>query len=114
MLLIICLKRKKKLAFCTALSVKLREKKIFIVEEIKFDYPKTKKFIEILSNLKLKESVFIIIQQKDENIIKSCRNIKNVKLSLLNNINIYDILKYENLLITREVLENLEVWLNNE
>lgn len=104
-------KKKKKLAFKSALSLKQKEKRLFIIDELKFEQPKTKNMLAVFKNLKLSPPILVIIDEKDENVIKSTRNIEKVKISLLNNINVYDLLKYENLLITRKVLNNLEEWL---
>jgi len=82
-----------------ALADKFKEGQVFVVEDIKMDEIKTRSFIEILKNLEL-ENVLIVTDKRDENLEKSSRNVRNVKLLRAEGLNVYDILTHKFLLFT--------------
>lgn len=100
-------KKEKRFALKSALSATLNDNKLIILDELSLDEIKTKKFTEILKNLKLDGGLFVL-DKTDENVILSARNIKSVKTSLTNSINVYDILKYGNLVLTKAAVEAIE------
>ncbi len=100
-------KKEKRFALKSALSATLSDNKLIILDELSLDEIKTKKFTEILKNLKLDGGLFVL-DKTDENVILSARNIKSVKTSLTNSINVYDILKYGNLVLTKAAVEAIE------
>ena len=100
-------KKEKRAALKSALTSRVNEEKIFVLDELKFDEIKTKKFVEVLNNLKVNKAL-VIIGENDANIVKSAKNVANVKTALTNTINVFDILKYDNVVITKAAVEKIE------
>lgn len=101
-------KKVRRLALKSALSSKVAEKEMVVLDSLNLDSIKTKNMIEILNNLKIDDSAVIVISEKNENIEKSSRNIPGVKTLLVNTINVYDIIKYKKFIITREAVSKIE------
>ncbi len=101
-------KKIKRLAMKSALSSKVQANNIIVLDELSFDAPKTKQFAELLDNLKVDSKTLIVLADNNENIIKSARNIKGVKTSLVNTLNVYDILNYDKFIITKEAVQKVE------
>lgn len=101
-------KKVRRLALKSALSSKVAEKEMVVLDSLNLDSIKTKNMIEILNNLKIDDSAVIVISEKNENIEKSSRNIPGVKTLLVNTINVYDIIKYNKFIITREAVSKIE------
>jgi len=72
------------------------------------DEVKTKKFVEILNNIKVDTSCLVVLAKKDDVIVKSARNLPNVATALTNTINVYDILKYDKFVVTKEAVEKIQ------
>ena len=100
-------KKEKRIALKSALTNCVKDNNFIIVDEIKFDEIKTKKFKNILDNLKLEKAV-VVLDTNDKNVIYSARNIENVKTAGVNELNVYDIMKYEKMLITKNAVKNIE------
>lgn len=100
-------KKLKRVALKSALSSKVLENQIRVIDKFDLEQIKTKKMIEILNNLGL-EKTLIVVPEKDENVLKSARNIQGVKTAAVNTINVYDILKYENFVITQDAVKKVE------
>lgn len=100
-------KKVKRLALKSALSSRLQLGKIIVLDELKLDEVKTKEFKNILTQLKL-EKALIVLNEKDDNIMLSARNLQSVKTSLVNTINVYDILKYDTFVVTKDALAAIE------
>lgn len=100
-------KKKKRKAFKIALASKFQEGKIIVLKEFNLPQMKTKEMVKILNLLKIKTSVLIILDKKNEIIENASRNIKNINTELLEYLNTYEVLKYENLLLSKEVLVKL-------
>ena len=100
-------KKEKRAALKSALTSRVNEEKIFVFDELKFDEIKTKKFVEVLNNLKVNKAL-VIIGENDANVVKSAKNVANVKTALTNTINVFDILKYDNVVITKAAVEKIE------
>jgi len=99
----------KKLAYKSIISEKIKENNVLVLNEIKIEKPKTKSIVEILKNFKLDGIKTLMISDgKDDNLKKSARNIKNVKLIYLNNINCHDLLKFDKIVFTKAAIVNLE------
>ena len=91
------------------LSIKLKEGELSIIEDFSFEEPKTKKAIEVLKNLGLENSkVLLVIPAKDENLMKSFRNLQNVKVLVVDGLNTYDILNADKVLIFKSALEKID------
>lgn len=100
-------KKEKRAALKAALSNAVADQKLVVVDSIHFDEIKTKKFQAMLDALKLKKA-FVLLDQKDEKTILSARNIEDVKTAQVNEINVYDVMKYGTVLATKAALEKLE------
>lgn len=100
-------KKEKRAALKSALTSRVLENKLIVLDELKFDEIKTKKFVEVLKNLKV-EKALVVINDNDKNVIMSARNIPNVETALTNTINVYDILKYNTLIVTKDAVATIE------
>lgn len=102
-------KKVKRLALRSILSDKVNNDSLIILDELKFDKPKTKNMVELLSNLELEgKKVVIVIPEKDENIYLSARNIPGVKTLVVDALNAYDLLNNDYIIMPEEVLEKIE------
>lgn len=99
-------KKMRRLALKSVLSSKVLEKELCVVNELKFDEPKTKEMVKVLENLKLGKTL-IVIDENDRNVVKSVSNIKDSSVSLVGTLNVYELLKYDNLLLTEASLAKL-------
>ena len=100
-------KKEKRIALLSALSSKVAESKIVVLDEFKLDEIKTKKFVEVMNNLKV-ENALVVLEGENKNVVPSGRNIPSVKVTATNEINTYDVLKYETLVVTKAAVEKLE------
>ena len=100
-------KKIKRLALKSALSSKLLDNKIIVVEDFNLDEIKTKAAVKALADLKV-ENALIVLDAKNENAELSVRNIPDVKASLVNTINVFDIMKYDSFLVTKAAVEKIE------
>ncbi|HOW22111.1 MAG TPA: 50S ribosomal protein L4 [Sedimentibacter sp.] len=101
-------KKIKRLALKSALSSKVKDNEIIVVDSLVLDRPKTKDMVKVLSNLKAGKKTLIVIPERDENVILASRNIPGVKTAYVNTINVYDILNCDSFLITREAVNKVE------
>ena len=100
-------KKEKALAIKSALTSRVAEEKIYVVDSLTFDEIKTKKMTAVLDSLKV-EKALVVLDKKDENVILSARNLPEVRTVMSNSINVYDILKYGSLVITKEAVAQIE------
>jgi large subunit ribosomal protein L4 len=100
-------KSMKRVAMKSALSSKVADNEIIVLESLDFEAPKTKEFVKVLDALKVKKAL-IVVAESNENVYKSARNIEGVSVIPVNNINVYDILKYDNFIITKDAANKLE------
>ncbi len=100
-------KKEKRAALKSALTSRVNESKLFVVDELAFDEIKTKKFQAVLDALKLKKAL-VVLDEIDDNVILSARNIPDVKTAQVNNINVYDILKYDGFVVTKSAAQAIE------
>ena len=101
-------KKERRLAVKSMLSMKVLEQSLVIVDKLAFDEIKTKNMVNALNNLKVTGKTLIMLPEKNENVQKSARNIEGVKTTLVNTINVYDLLKYNNLVVTLDTVKKLE------
>jgi len=102
-------KKLKKLARKSALSYKVKDDGLMIVEDFSFETPKTKNFSELLKNFQLTgKKTLLVIHQPDMNLILSSRNLKRVKILMASDLNTYEILDANNLLITESSVKEIE------
>ena len=100
-------KKEKAAAIKSALSSKVAEEKFIVVDGLAFDEIKTKKMAAVLDNLKVNKAL-VVLDKKDENVILSARNIPEVRTVLSGSVNVYDVLKYNNVVITKEAVAQIE------
>jgi len=100
-------KKAKKLVLKSALSLKIKENKLLLFDDIQFNEPKTKEFTKILSNFNISNAL-IVDEKTNVNLEKSVRNIKNIKYLAVDGINVYDLLKYDYLITTVTSLKKIE------
>ena len=100
-------KKGKKLALLSALTSKVADNKIVVLDEFKLDEIKTKKFAEVMNNLKVSKAL-VVLEGENKNVVLSGRNIPTVKVSATNEINTYDVLKYDTLVVTKAAVEKLQ------
>ena len=101
-------KKERRLAVRSVLSSKVLENNLVVVDSMNFDAIKTKNMVSALNNLKVEGKTLILLPEKNENVQKSARNIENVKTTLVNTINVYDLLKYNKLVVTLDTVKKLE------
>ena len=100
-------KKEKRIALLSALSSKVAESKIVVLDEFKLDEIKTKKFVEVMNNLKV-ENALVVLEGENKNVVLSGRNIPSVKVTATNEINTYAVLKFTTLVVTKAAVEKLE------
>ena len=99
-------KKVKRLALKSVLSSKVAAGKILVLDELKLNEVKTKKMAEVLANVKINKAL-IVIEDNDKNVVLSARNIAGVKTAGVNTINVYDILKYDYLILTKDAAQKI-------
>ena len=100
-------KKEKRAAHKSALTSRVQDGKLIVVDELKFDEIKTKKFKAVMDNLKVNKAL-VVLGENDEKVVKSARNIPTVKTALVNTINVYDILKGDTLVLTKDAVAKIE------
>ena len=100
-------KKEKRLALKSALTSRVQDEKFIVLDELKLDEIKTKKFQEVLNNLKVAKAM-VITADDDKNVVLSARNIPTVMTSAANNINTYDIMKYSTVIATKDAVAKIE------
>ena len=101
-------KKERRLAIRSVLSSKVLENNLVVLDKAEMKEIKTKDMVKTLANLKVEGKTLILLPEKNENVQKSARNIKNVKTTLVNTINVYDLLKYNKLVVTLDAVKKLE------
>ena len=101
-------KKERQLAVKSVLSSKVLENTLVVVDSLDMKEIKTKEMVKVLNNLKVEGKTLMLLAEKNENVQKSARNIEGVKTTLVNTINVYDLLKYKNLVITLDTVKKLE------
>lgn len=101
-------KKERRLAIRSVLSSKVLENNLVVLDKAEMKEIKTQAMVKTLENLKVTGKTLILLPEKNENVQKSARNIKNVKTTLVNTINVYDLLKYNNLVVTLDAVKKLE------
>ena len=100
-------KKEKRAALKSALTSRVMDGKLIVVDELKFDEIKTKKFQTVMNNLKVTKAL-VVLGDMDKNVILSARNIPNVNTAQVNSINVYDILKGDTLVLTKDAVAKIE------
>lgn len=101
-------KKEKRLAIKSVLSSKVLENQLIVIDKLPFKEIKTKQMVNVLEKNKVEGKTLIMLPEKNEAVQKSARNIEGVKTTLVNTINVYDLLKYNKLVITLDTVKKLE------
>lgn len=100
-------KKEKRAALKSALTSRVVENKFVVVDELKLDEIKTKKFVEVLKNLNV-EKALVVLNDMDEKVIASAANIPTVKTTQTNELNVFDVLKYDTVVVTKAAIATIE------
>ncbi|MBE5955297.1 MAG: 50S ribosomal protein L4 [Lachnospiraceae bacterium] len=100
-------KKEKRAALKSVLTSKVNDKKFIVVDELKFDTIKTKNMVAVLKNLNANKAL-VVLNEKDDTVIKSANNIPNVQTALTSTINVYDILKHDTMVVTKAAVATIE------
>ena len=100
-------KKEKRLALKSALTSRVQENKLIVVDELKFDEIKTKKFVEVMNNLNVSKAL-VVLNENDQNVVCSAKNVPAIQTALTNTINVYDIMKYNTVVLTKAAVATIE------
>ncbi len=101
-------KKMRRLAMKSALSSKVLENEIIVLDELTFEAPKTKEMVKVLENVKAGKKALIVMAEKDENVVKSAANIPGVRTALVGTMNVYEIINHTNFIVTKAAIEKIE------
>lgn len=101
-------KKLRRLAMKSALTSKVLEKEIIVLDDLKMDAPKTKEMVKVLSNIKAQKKALIVMSDKDVNVIKSAANIPGVTTTLVTTLNVYDIINHNSFILTKDAVHKIE------
>lgn len=101
-------KKVKRLALKSVLSAKVADNEIIVLDELKFDEPKTKEMVKVLDNIKADKKTLIVMDEKDENVVRSASNIQGVRTALVGTMNVYEIINHYSLVLTKAAAERIE------
>ena len=100
-------KKEKRAALKSALTSRVVENKFIVLDELKLDEIKTKKFVEVMNNLKVNKAL-VVLNEMDANVIASAKNIPTVKTTQTNELNVFDVLKYDTVVVTKAAVATIE------
>ena len=100
-------KKEKRAALKSALTSRVQENKLIVIDELKFDEIKTKNFKAVIDNLNVAKA-YVVINENDEKVVKSAKNLPNVQTALTNTINVYDIMKGGTVILTKDAVKTIE------
>ena len=101
-------KKEKRAALKSALSDKVANGKLVVVDSLKFEEIKTKEFVKVMANLNVNDKALVVLNDNDKNVVLSARNIPTVKTSLTNTINVYDVVNAKTLVLTQDAVKTIE------
>ena len=101
-------KSMRRVAMLSALTSKVVDNEMIVLDALEMDAPKTKDIVSMLAALKADKKTLIITAESNENVYKSARNIEGIAIIPVNNINVYDLLKYNNIVITKDAVSIIE------
>jgi large subunit ribosomal protein L4 len=101
-------KKVKRLALKSALTSKVQDQEMIVVDRIVLEQPKTKEMIKVLTNLKASKKTLIVLPERDEAVLRAAANIEGVKTAYVNTINVYDILNCDSFIITKDAVNKVE------
>ena len=101
-------KKEKKAALKSALTSKVQDSKFIVLDELSFNEIKTKNFVEVLNNLKVDKKAIVVMPEIDEKVIMSARNIPTVQTTLVNTLNVYDVMNGGTVIVTKDAVAKIE------
>ncbi|MDO5737725.1 MAG: 50S ribosomal protein L4 [Eubacteriales bacterium] len=101
-------KKMRRLALKSALSSLAQSQSIFVLDELKLNEAKTREMAKLLKNLELNGNAILVMEEKNEDVLRAARNIPGLKLCPVNTLNVRDLLKYGNLVVTRAAVQQIE------
>lgn len=101
-------KKLRRLAMLSALSSKVKENEIIVLDQLTMSEPKTKEMIKVLENVNAGRKALIVMAEKDENVIRSAANIPGVRTALVSTMNVYEIINHTNFIVTKEAVKKIE------
>ena len=101
-------KKLRRLAMKSALSSKVGESEIIVLDALTFEAPKTKEMVKVLKNINAAKKALIVMAEKDENVIKSASNIPGVRTVLVSTMNVYEIINYTSFIVTKDAISKIE------
>ena len=101
-------KKLSRLAMLSALSSKVKENEIIVLDQLTMSKPKTKEMIKVLGNVNAGRKALIVMAEKDENVIRSAANIPGVRTALVSTMNVYEIINHTNFIVTKEAVKKIE------
>ena len=108
-------KKERRLALKSALAYKVIDKELIVIDDIKFETSKTKEMVNLLTKLNIEANkVLVVVSELTENVCLSARNLANIKVVTYDEVNAFDLVSADNMLITEEALNKLEEVLDNE
>ena len=101
-------KKVRRLAMLSTLSSKVKENEIIVLEDLKFEEPKTKEMVKVLENVNAGKKALIVTAEKDDNVIRSANNIPGVRTALVTSMNVYEIVNHVSFIVTKDALNKIE------
>ena len=101
-------KKLKKLALKSALSAKVLDKEMIVLDKLEVEEPKTKKMVEILGNIGAEKKALIVTAEKNDNVVRSAANIPGVRTALVGTMNVYEIVNHGSLILTKDAVEKIQ------
>ena len=101
-------KKLRRLALKSALSAKVADNELIVVDEFKFKEPKTKEMVKVLENIKAEKKALIVMDEKDDNVVRSASNIPGVRTALVSTMNVYEIVNHYTLVLTKAAAKKIE------
>ena len=101
-------KKVKRLALKSALSSKVKENEIIVIDSLTFSEPKTKEMVKVLANVKAAKKALIVMAEKDENVVRSAANIPGIKTTIVSAMNTYEIVNATSFIVTKDAVEKIQ------
>ena len=101
-------KKVRRLALKSALSAKVQDKEIIVLDSLNFDEPKTKEMVKVLANINADKKALIVTAEKNENVVRSASNIPGVRTALATTMNVYEIVNANSLVVTKDAIAKIE------
>ena len=100
-------RKEKEAAIKSVLTSKVNENKLFVLDELKFEEPKTRKMVAVMNNLNVSNAL-VVTAEKDEDVLRVTGNLQQARAIASNSLNVYDMLKYDSVIVTKQAVEKIE------